>query len=560
MGDFLFKRVEGLPPVAIHDQSTLLNKTGTWRSVRPVYVSKLAPCRQNCPAGVNIPAYFNLVRHGRLAEAWELIRQDNPLPAVCGRVCYHPCEEHCNRGQFDETVSINAVERVVGDHGLNLADREPAVTAMGPRVAVVGSGPAGLSCAYHLARLGNGAAIYEATSSVGGMLALGIPEYRLPRDVLRAEIASIERMGVKIVTGVRVGSELPLRSLFEQGFRAVFLAIGAHRAIAPQLLGLDKAGVLDAIGFLRQVNANQKVPLGRRVAVIGGGNVAIDAARCARRLGSDQVTILYRRSRDEMPAHAAEIESAEVEGVRLQFLVVPTEVLGEGRVMGLKCQRTTLGDPDASGRRTPRPVPDSEFTVEVDTVIVATGQTPDVAPFVREELALNANGTIRVDESTLATSRPGVFAGGDATTGPARVVDAIAAGKRAAHSIHRYLVGQLAQAESDGRPTVGFGDLNLDYFQPVPRVKGQELPPDDRLRGFSEVSLPLSADEAQRESERCFSCGLCNGCDNCWLYCPDLAVSRQGSVYSINYDYCKGCGVCVVECPRSAIRVEEEAR
>lgn len=560
MGDFLFKPVEGLPPVAIHDRSTLSNKTGTWRSVRPVYGTKLAPCRQGCPIGVNIPAYFNLVRRGRLAEAWELIRQDNPLPAISGRVCYHPCEERCNRRQFDEPVSINAIERAVGDYGLGITDKGPAVTAPGYRVAVVGSGPAGLSCAYHLARLGYAATIYEATSTVGGMLALGIPEYRLPRDVLRAEIASIERMGVEIVTGVRVGAELPLSALFEQGFRAVFLAIGAHRAIAPQLLGLDKVGVLDAISFLRQVNANQKVSLGRRVAVIGGGNVAIDAARCARRLGAKQVTILYRRSRDEMPAHATEIRAAEDEGVRLQYLVAPTEVLGEGRVIGIKCQRTTLGDRDASGRRTPLPVSGSEFTVEVDTVIVATGQAPDAASLAREEVAQNVNGTIKVDAATLATSRPGVFAGGDAVTGPARVVDAIAAGKRAARSIHHYLTSQPIAPEVDNQPAAGFGDLNLDYFEHAPRVSYGEMPVRERLHGFKEVNLALSYDEVQRETERCFSCGLCNGCDNCWLYCPDLAVSRENSVYSINYDYCNGCGICVVECPRSAIRVEEEVR
>lgn len=560
MIELFFKPIDGLPSSAIHEQTTLGNKTGSWRSLRPVYESKLAPCRQGCPAGENISGYFNLIRQGLLSEAWALIRQDNPLPAVCGRVCYHPCEEHCNRGQFDQPISIHALERFVGDHGLSQLPKPMATGPTRGKVAVVGSGPAGLSCAYHLAMLGYAITIYESSSSVGGMLALGIPEYRLPRDVLRAEIASIERLGVKIVTGAKVGTDLPLDRLFEENCQAVFLAIGAHRPVAPNVTGMEMAGVTDAISLLRRVNSGDAVSVGNRVAVFGGGNVAIDAARCARRLGAREVSVFYRRSREEMPAHASEVEAAEAEGILFNCLVAPVRVIGAERATGIECLRTSLGDLDPSGRRQPVPIAGSEFTIEVDTIVMATGQTPDSADLARQGLRLNPDGTLEIDPTTMATSRPGVFAGGDAVSGPARVVDAIAAGKKAAHSIHRHITSQPISVGEDGHKTVSFSDLNLDYFRPTPRVQASQLPADQRIRGFDEVTLPLSEEEVRSEVERCFSCGLCNGCDNCLVYCPDLAISRQADIYSINYDYCKGCGICVTECPRSAVRVEEEAR
>ena len=537
--------------------TTLINKTGTWRTMRPVYKNMLSPCRAACPAGNDIQGYIDRVKQGEFREGLELIKKTNPLPAVLGRVCYHPCEEKCNRGEFDEAIAIHNVERFLGDYGLVLPREKEVREKREEKIAIIGSGPAGLSCAYHLARMGYRVTIFEAQPVPGGMLAVGIPDYRLPKEVVKAEIEAIQALGVEIRTNTPIGPE---DDLLEQGYRVVFIAVGAHKSMKMGVMGEDKEGVFEALSFLREVNLGKHVSVGDKVAVIGGGNVAIDAARVATRQGAKQVSIIYRRSRAEMPASDEEVEAAEEEGISISYLAAPNSVLGDGRVTGLKCIRMKLGEPDESGRARPIPIKGSEFTVDVDTVISAIGQTPDLS-FAGKKLQTTSGGTLVVDEKTLATSEPGIFAGGDVVTGPAMVADAIGAGRRAASSIDRYVRGEeLGVAEEEEIPVASFEDLNLAYTIPASRAKASRLPVSERVSGFAEIDSGFSQEVAMAEAERCLSCGVCNVCGNCWLFCPDTCIFSRNGGYEINYDYCKGCGVCANECPCNAIMMIVEEK
>jgi len=543
-----------MPPLAMSLADTLYNKTGSWRYMRPVYEDKTPPCNHACPAGEKVQGYLALVLAGDFEGAWRLLVEDNPFPSVCGRVCYHPCEEECNRGRFDQPLGIHHVERFLGDYAAEQGLKLPAPSERRPeKVAVVGAGPAGLSCAYQLARRGYAVTVFEALSEPGGMLRVGIPAYRLPKDVLKREIAAIEALGVEIRTGMRLGANLSWDEL--AAYDAVFLATGAHRSRRLGVPGEEATGVLHGVDFLREVNLGRKVALGKRVAVIGGGNTALDAARVALRLGASPF-ILYRRGREEMPATDEEVEEALAEGIEIRFLIAPVEVLTrDGRVRGLRCVQMQLGEPDASGRRRPIPIPGSEFEMEVDTVIAAIGQEAELG-FLPPDVAVE-KGAIRVDEHG-ATSRAGLFAGGDATTGPGgMVVRAIGAGKRAALAIDCYLRGEEMPLPEEGH-VVTFEELNTAYFEPAERVTVLQLAPQERVRSFAEVNGGYDADMALAEAARCFSCGVCNRCDNCWLFCPDVAVILKDDGYEFNYDYCKGCGVCVSECPRNAISLKEE--
>ncbi len=546
-----------VPPIARGD--SLVNKTGSWRYMRPVYRNKLPPCNHSCPANEDIQGYLSLIKQERFQQAWELIRRSNPFPAVLGRVCDHPCELACNRRRFDEAVAIHNVERFLGDYGLTLPGEGKIRDRRGEKIAVIGSGPAGLSCAYHLAKMGYPVTVFEALSVPGGMLAVGIPEYCLPKEVLAAEINAIERLGIDIQTNVAIGSKQSLDDLFGQGYKAIFIATGAHKSMKLGLSGEEKDEVVDALSFLREVNLGNRVSVGDKVAVIGENNVAVNAARVAIRLGAKYVSIICRQSKIDMPNRDEEVKVAEEEGVHIVYLAAPSNILGEGRVAGLECIRMRLAEADKGRGARLTPVKGSEFVIDVDTVITAVGRTPDLT-LINHELKTSPQGTLVVDAGTLATNKPGIFAGGDVTGGRATVAWAIGAGKRASVSIDRYIKGERLEVFREKTPIASFKDLNLAYFQSSPGAQISRLPVADRIKGFAEVEGGFTESVAIEETERCFSCGVCNGCDNCWLVCPDVAISRKNGEYQVNYDYCKGCGLCEEECPRGAITMEEEAK
>jgi NADPH-dependent glutamate synthase beta subunit-like oxidoreductase/Pyruvate/2-oxoacid:ferredoxin oxidoreductase delta subunit len=515
-----------------------------------------APCKAACPAGVHVQGYVALIAQGKFAEALALIRETIPFPGICGRVCHHPCEAACRRGEHDEPIAIQYLKRFVADYeasqrlSSSASQRYDAMTLRrhdAKKVAVVGSGPAGLTAAYFLARQGYPITVFEALPVAGGMMAVGIPAYRLPRDILQSEIETIQDLGVEIRTSIAIGpnGDLSLDDL-RRDYDAVFVAVGAHGSRRLNIAGEDLSGVIHGVDFLREVNLGREVAIGEKVVVVGGGDVAIDSAMVARRLGARQVTILYRRSREEMPAHPWEIEEAEEEGIAFRFLATPTRVLGQtcpeasrrnGQVTGLECLRLELGELDESGRRRPVPVPGSEFTVEADTVIVAIGQVLEVGDWSLEacpepsrrvgDWKLGIGDWIAVDPLTLATDMPGIFAGGDAVTGPATVIEAIAAGKRAAESIARYLRGQdLAAGRLLERPdTSGIGYYTPPVVEPEARARMPKLSLAERA-DFAEINLGFSEMEAMAEAERCLSCAVCSECLECVKVCEPRAIDH----------------------------------
>ncbi len=571
--------------VAVSFGTMMVNRTGSWRYMRPVYSDKVPPCNEGCPAGENIERFMVYATQGRFREAWETIMEENPLPGVCGRVCYHPCEDVCNRKFHDEGLAINDMERAIFDYGKPpLEEIKKLPTQFPEKIAVIGGGPGGLSAAYHLRRLGYEVTIYEAHEAAGGVLRVGIPSYRLPREVLDREIAQIEAIGVKIETGSKVGTDITFDELAEK-YDALFIATGVHVSRPMGVKGEDLDGVLSGLDFLKRVNTGEKVEIGEKVSVIGGGNTAMDVARTAFRMGAD-VTVLYRRTRAEMPAHPKEIDEALEEGVKIEFLTAPVEVMGDsnGKATGVKCRRMELGEPDASGRRRPVPVEGSEFTVETDNVFSAIGEMPDFS-FLPEGVERD-DWVIQIDTETGATSSAACYAGGDVIEIPHMVVTAIGSGKRSALAIHAKLRGEdvkriyenvkighkgslavndvLEPPNGDGYlksdHVVSIDDINAHYFKHAERNKMSQLSLEGRKRSFDEVNLGISKEEAMKEASRCFNCGVCNGCDNCFVFCPDSTIHRKDGKYWVNYDHCKGCGVCVEECPRSALSLEAEEK
>ncbi len=579
----LFKREEDMPDQAISLGSMAWNKTGSWRYLRPRFENKIPPCNEGCPAGQDIEGAMVLIGKGKYLEAWDLFKEENPLPGVCGRVCFHPCERVCNRGEFDEAVSINALERFLADMASKRGRRVFVKREKRPeKVAVVGSGPAGLACAYHLSRMGYPVTIFEALPVLGGMLRVGIPEYRLPKKVLEEEIDQILELGVKAELNTRIGEEFFAKDL--EGYPAVFLAMGSHRSKSLGIPGEDVPGMMSGLEFLRNVNLGKEVNLGKRVAVIGGGNTAFDAARTALRLGAKPF-ILYRRTREEMPAFPSEILEAEEEGIEISYLISPVGLIAEnGRLTRLECLKNRLGPPDEDGRRLPVAVKDSNFSLEVDQVIAGIGEETDLS-FLPKKIGVKGQ-TILTDERG-ATKQKGVFAGGDIIHQPRTVVHAIGSGKRAALfidcvlrkkewegfleavrigergtlSMKRYLQEEHERVPFSTR-TVCFKDLNQDYFEHQKRRKGSKIKVGKRGSSFEEVNVGFPEETAVVEAGRCFNCGVCNLCDNCYIFCPDLAVQKQGEDEPnlIDYDHCKGCGICVEECPRHALVMEEEKR
>jgi 2-oxoacid:acceptor oxidoreductase delta subunit (pyruvate/2-ketoisovalerate family) len=555
-----FKRLEEIPPISISLGTMLWNKTGTWRYLKPRYVAKTPPCNEACPAGNDIEGFMVLARQGNFREAWELIKEENPFPGVCGRVCFRPCESSCNRGEYDEPLSIQGVERFLADSGFSMKRRKGSPNPeRREQIAVIGSGPAGLTCAYHLARRGYGVTVFEAQSVPGGMLRLGIPEYRLPRAVLEGEISDIQSWGVEIRTNTCVGKDISFEDL--RIFEAVFIATGAHRSRNLKIEGEHLKGVFSGLDVLKRIRKEENILLGDKVSVIGGGNVAIDVARSAWRLGVKSVEIYYRRSREEMPAFQDEVEEAIREGIQIHFLSSPVRMIENGgKVFGMECIKMSLTEPDETGRRRPVSIKGSNFSVYADSIITAIGEDSDLS-FIPKGVLTIKNGLVQAEERGLAHEKC-YFAGGDVTNPYHSVAGAIGSGKRAAIAIHEYLSGAGSE-EKRGEanpPVVLFKEINTDYFDHQPRVINPSRSIAERKGTFAEVHQGLTREMTEQEAGRCFNCGVCNGCDNCWVYCPDMAVKRNEGHYEIDYDYCKGCGICFMECPRGTILLEEERR
>jgi NADPH-dependent glutamate synthase beta subunit-like oxidoreductase len=522
--------------------------TGPVRERRPVYVDLLPPCNAGCPAGENIQAWLALARAGQHEQAWRQLVADNPLPAIHGRVCYHPCESACNRAELDSAVSIHSVERFLGDQALEQGwSFEAPALRTGRRVLVIGAGPSGLSAAYHLARLGHEVNVRDAGEEAGGMMRYGIPAYRLPREVLDGELERIAALGVRLTTGHRVDDLVGERE--EGGFDAVFVAVGAHLSKRVDIPARDAGRIVDAVSFLRSVASGERPAIGRRVAVYGGGNTAMDAARVARRLGADDATIVYRRTRAQMPAHLEEAEDAQREGVRINWLRTITAFDGpelEVEVMEL----------DESGF----PQPTGRFeTLAADTVILALGQDSDTA-FLRRVAGVQfeRDGTVRVS-SNLQTGCPGVFAGGDMVPSERTVTVGVGHGKKAARHIDAWLRA-VEGVSAPKHELASFEKLHLWYFGDAARQRQPELAPDERVEAFAEVVGGLSAEAAVYEAGRCLSCGNCFECDGCLGACPEDAVIKLGvgSRYRFDYDRCTGCGACFEQCPVHAIEMVAE--
>jgi formate dehydrogenase beta subunit len=514
------------------------------RAQKPIYLDRLPPCNAQCPAGENIQAWLAHARAGRFHEAWQTIMRDNPLPGVHGRVCYHTCEDACNRGKYDQPVSIHAVERFLGDMAVTEKWAVEMAPSTGKRVLVVGGGPSGISAAYHLARRGHFVEIREAGPVAGGMLHFGIPQYRLPRDVLRAEIQRIENMGVVFTLNHKVEDVLAEKSAGK--FDAVFIAVGAHLSKRINLPSRDAGKIYDALGFLKQVESGEAPQIGRQVAIYGGGNTAMDAARTARRLGAEETLIIYRRNRDRAPALDFEIEEALEEGIEIHWLRTIKKI----EESTITIERMEL---DEEGW----PQPTGQFdTLAADSLILALGQDTDT-DFLRAipGLSFQKDGTVDVD-ARMMTGHAGIFAGGDMVPSERSVTVAVGHGKKAARFIHSYLSGQAIE-RSDKHELASPDKLHTWFYVETDMRKQGELHGPQRVESFDEILHGLSESEATYEAGRCFSCGNCFECDGCWIVCPEEAITKlgPGKRYRYNYEFCTGCAVCSEQCPCGAIKM-----
>jgi len=530
----------------------------------------ISSCQAACPAGINIQGYIALVSQGKFGEAFDLIKEKVPFPLVLSRICPRPCEEKCIRGRIDEPIAINALKRFVADWQMkkdaesNLStSNSPLLTNNSPlKVAIIGAGPAGLTCAYELNKLGYKVTVFESSSKAGGMLAIGIPDYRLPKELVQKEIREIKTQGVEIKLNTIIGKDLTLDDLKEMGYKAIFITIGAHRSKKLNIPGESLEGVIDGLSFLKRLNLGKKVEIGKRVVITGGGNTAVDAARSSIRLGAEKVYLIYRRTKEEMPAILEEIEKAEEEGVKILYLTLPTKITGkDGKVGGVKCIPLVLNGMDRGGRRRPLSISASEFSLEIDTLIVAIGQSPDLS-FLNEkgELRIAEDNTIVVNPTTYATSQAGIFAAGDVVKGSSSVIEAIAAGKKAAISINRYLKGELLKENGEGDKVVISPEKVLrekGFIEQKARVEISTLSIETRRSTFKEIERGLEKKEAIEEAKRCLACSCGLGCGICERVCIYSAIEKVKGEYRIDNEKCDGCGLCVEVCPKENIRMVE---
>jgi NADPH-dependent glutamate synthase beta subunit-like oxidoreductase len=534
--------------ITLDPGSSLANHTGSWRTSKPVYLHRLPPCNHACPAGEDIQGWLYHAESGDYRQAWEALTANNPLPALMGRVCYHPCEDNCNRGQVDETVNIHAVERFLGDEAHKQGWKFKVDAApSGKRVLIVGAGPSGLSAAYHLARMGHEVTIYEAGPMAGGMMRFGIPKYRLPRDVLDAEIQRILDLGIGLELNKRVDNVL--QAMKDGGFDAAFLAVGAHVAKRTDIPARDATRILDAVSVLRDMETGAEPPkLGRRVIVYGGGNTALDVARTARRLGATEALIVYRRTREQMPAHDFELQEALEEGIMVRWLNTIKRV----EETTFTVEKMALDD-----KGFPQPTGELE-TIEADTLVLALGQDVDLSLLEHVPGLTIEKGVVKVDRNMM-TGYPGIFAGGDMVPSERTVTVAVGHGKKAARNIDAWLRGGT-YAPPPKHEIARTDLLNSWYYSDAPKTVQPMLDLIRRQSSFDEVLGGLDASNALFEARRCLSCGNCFECDNCYGVCPDNAVIKlgPGKGYEFNYDYCKGCGLCVAECPCGAISMQPE--
>lgn len=525
-------------------------QTGDWATRQPLRRQWTPPCNDGCPAGNDIQGFIAAMTKQDHDRALELILKTSPFPAVCGRVCPAPCMEACNRRLFDESINIRELERFAAQHGRR---PEPSKPSRSERIAIVGSGPAGLSAAYHLAKLGYPVTLCESADELGGVMRTGIPTYRLPREVLDHEIDYILRHGVVARTGTSI--DRPALLDLTHKYAAVFIATGLQELRSMKLGPDEERFAVQGIVFLDKVRRGLEALEGQHVVVIGGGNTAMDAARSAKRIGAKSVRVVYRRTRDEMPAIKEEIEEALEEGIILQELVAPVRLRNDGAGPVLTCQRMKLGEPDESGR--PRPIPetseDAFFDVHCDRVILALGQSSDLA-------ILPEGAEVRHGETLLGLTGAPVFAGGDFATNDGTVTAAVGSGRKAAFHIHRTLTGEdlfPASPPPVAKPEI----ITTQFFTRAAKQKGKVIAPEARRRNFSEVRRGYDEEEGKEaalaEANRCFSCGVCNECDRCKTYCPEGILARDGDGYRFDYDYCKGCGICSSQCPRGVIYMAE---
>ncbi len=529
--------------------TSLANKTGSWRTERPLYLNALPPCNDACPAGENIQGWLYEAEEGSYERAWQVLVADNPFPAIMGRVCYHPCQTACNRAQLDQPVGINSVERFLGD--VALQERWPLpmeAQESGKRVLVVGAGPSGLSAAYHLRRFGHEVVIHDAGPKSGGMMRFGIPSYRLPRDVLDAEIDRILAAGVQLHLNSPVTDVLAAKA--RGGFDAAFVAVGAQVGKRAYVPAGESAKIVDAVSLLRDMEGEERPRLGRRVVVYGGGNTAMDAARTAKRLGAEEAIVVYRRTRDHMPAHDVEVEEAMEEGVLIRWLSTIKNV----EAGSMTVERMELDD-------TGFPQPTGEFEqLEADSLVLALGQDTDLSLVEGVPGIEIAKGVVQVDERMM-TGAEGIFAGGDMVPSERTVTVAVGHGKQAARNIDGWLRG-VPFVHAPRPELASFDRLNTWYYTDASKTVRPTLDAARRVSTFDEVKQGLDETTAVFEARRCLSCGNCFGCDNCFGVCPDNAVLKMprgsgegdnGRDYAFDLDYCKGCGICVSECPSGAI-------
>lgn len=542
----VFKSVDEMPEMAVSQSSMSWNKTGSWRSSTPVRGGKIPPCNFNCPAGENIRGYIDLLKKDKVEDAFNLLTEANPLPAVCGRVCYHPCQSQCNRHSFDTEIQVRLLEKYIGDWAIEQKKNATLRKESSKKVAVIGAGPAGLAAAYYLRRSYHKVVVYDENSLPGGILRYGIPSYRLEKDVLTAELDRVLQ-GVEFRSNVKLGSDLGVGELLE--YSAVFLATGAHSSKRMNIDGEDIEGVVSGLDFLKKINSGENIELhGKEIMVVGGGNTACDVARSAHRLGG-KVGLFYRRTETEMPAFAEEIEQLKSESVKLEFLTAPFGIeRSDNGKLKVAFRRMRLGDVDDSGRASPVPIPGSEFEVLVDMIFSATGEDPDLSFFPEVEKLKDGGFDFSSVDSRL---RDKLFVGGDILPNPRTVAHAVGSGRLAAEKIDAFLKGEVFTVNRRTTEVAGVDDVNTRYFIRVNENKWKV----DLLRDSSIAD----GDTAVREANRCFSCGVCNSCDNCYNFCPDLAVIKTSSGYEVNLDYCKGCGICANECPGGSLRMGKTA-